>query len=389
MLTLDERPFKFADMVGNAATMSALKKRTETMKFPEVMLMAGDSGTGKTTVARIIAALLTDDNPILNADGTRDPNPETPSSALIRDKGCSSNVLFFDATDLKKEGVLALHEEVSYAPMDGGNKIIIIDEAQALSTHAKGATLTLLEQRNEGVYLILCTMNIDAFDKAVLGRCATFNFRSPVATEIGDYLMNLSEKLEAFDGPRSCPPDKEEEFLKKTTLLMAENAFGSVRLAVQYLGRCIEEELWTVEQVKETLSLLTQEDIQTMLEQLLNKDPRALLSLQETTRKGKKVDDLFQQLWWKLTDIFVYQITKKTDKAGVADTFKSAHNLIPLIQTFETVATMGGSYIKPMLLLGRLGQYYRDANIPAGVTAPPPPPVVATAPQGRVRVAPT
>lgn len=128
MLTQTLRPFSWNDIVGQKGIVKEMKKRSKTMDFPEVMLFEGASGTGKSTMAFIISALLSDKNPIVHKDGTKDPNPESPSSKAILDMKFNRDVIYKDASTMSKEDVVNLQKEIANAPMFDGVKVVIIDE---------------------------------------------------------------------------------------------------------------------------------------------------------------------------------------------------------------------------------------------------------------------
>ena len=128
MLTQILRPFSWDEVVGQKGIVREMKKRSKDLSFPEVMLFEGASGTGKSTMAFIVAALLSDKNPIVHKDGTKDPNPESPSSKAILDMKFNRDVIYKDASNMSKEDVLALSREISNAPMFEDVKVVVIDE---------------------------------------------------------------------------------------------------------------------------------------------------------------------------------------------------------------------------------------------------------------------
>lgn len=134
MLTLDRRPFSFKEMIGQKTILREMETRARKMDFPEVMLFCGPSGTGKTTLAYIISALLNDKNPLHDADGTPEPNPESPSSKDIINTRFVRDILFKDASSMSKDDVLSLSSEVASAPMYDKNRVVIIDECFSKNT---------------------------------------------------------------------------------------------------------------------------------------------------------------------------------------------------------------------------------------------------------------
>lgn len=137
MLTQTLRPFSWDEIVGQKGIVKEMKKRSKTMEFPEVMLFEGASGTGKSTMAFIISALLSDKNPIVHEDGTKDPNPNSPSSKAIIDMKFNRDVIYKDASSMSKEDVLDLQRDIANAPMFDGTRVIIIDECFHKDTKIK------------------------------------------------------------------------------------------------------------------------------------------------------------------------------------------------------------------------------------------------------------
>lgn len=262
MYTLDYRPFAFDVMIGQKAIISEMKKRSLTKEFPHVMIFEGVSGVGKTTLALIIAALLNDNNP-LKKDNFLNPNPDSLSSKAIINERFNRDILLYDASTMGKDDVIALEAVVSSAPMFDENRIIIIDEAQELSKAGKGVTLKLLEKKRKNSYIILCTMNINSFDKAVKSRGQVYKFRSPSTSDIAEYLFTLITVLKL---------EVPEEFITKGIFTLAENCEGSVRLAVQNLERCVIAELFTEKDISDELGFISNEQLSNILLKILRKD---------------------------------------------------------------------------------------------------------------------
>lgn len=292
MFSLKHRPFSFDEMVGQKGILSEMRKRSSTMSFPEVMIMSGPSGVGKTTLAFIIAALLNDPDPIKNEDGSFSPNPESVPSASILNEKFSRDVSFYDASSMGKDDVLKLENIVSSAPMFDKNRVVIIDEAQELSKAGKGVTLKLLEKKRSNAFIILCTMDIDAFDKAVKSRGQLYTFRNPTAEEIANHLFQIVEKEDVN------PPD---EFFTDGLLTLAENCEGSVRFAVQNLERCLAGEFYTSDSIEKELGFLSNGKLTSMILKLLNKDGSVIKEILDFSAK-----DFFYKASKTLTDAYIY-----------------------------------------------------------------------------------
>lgn len=294
MLTLKYRPFSFNDIVGQKGIISEMKKRSLEKNFPEVMIFEGESGTGKTTLAFIISALLNDKSPIDNKKWL-DPNPESDSCKSILEERFNRDVSFFDASSMGKDDVLKLEYIINTSPMFDENRVIIIDEAQELSKAGKGVTLKLLEKKRKNAFIILCTMDINAFDKAVRSRGQLYTFRSPNSSDIAEYLFKLT-MLEKSDAP--------ESFLTEGLFTIAENCEGSVRMAVQSLERCLIGNFFTEEEIKKELGLISNEKLANLIIKILNKDSSVIKEILDFSAK-----EFYYKANKTLVDSFIYNKT--------------------------------------------------------------------------------
>lgn len=274
MLTKTARPFSWDKFAGQKGIVKEMKKRSRTLDFADVMIFEGDSGTGKTTMAFMIAALINDKDPIIHDDGTKDPNPESKICKTIIDETFSQAVTFYDASTMGKAEVEKLEEVCSSRSIyPGQSKVLIIDEAQELSKAGKGVALKLLERKRKNVFIILCTMDISKFDKAVKSRGACYTFRKISTDDIGDSLFSL---LNAHEDSEKVP----EEFITEGLLTIADAANGSLRDAVQTFERCLYGEFYTKEDILREFRIMTKEFVSDVLATLFVKnDPKGILML--------------------------------------------------------------------------------------------------------------
>lgn len=304
MLTLTDRPFRFDDMIGQKGIIKEMKKRSIDNDYPPVMIFEGPSGTGKTTLACIIAALLSDPNPIVNQDGTKDPNPDSPACKAIRETKFNRDVVFKDGSKMGKDDIAELENTLMLAPRYDGRKVIIIDEAQALSKTAKGATLTLLEKQRKDTYIILCTMDIESFDKAVRSRGPNYRFKSPTSTEIAEYLLNYTEKLNL------STDDSMEEFYTKGLFTISENCDGSVRTAVQNFERCVTGGFFTVAEIEREFNIISNDKLADIIQKLCDRNTDAIKVIKEFGPK-----DFYYKFFKTLVDTYVYSTSGYLDQA--------------------------------------------------------------------------
>lgn len=166
------RPTTFSDVVGQEHIERTLKNAIEQNKVSHAYLFCGPRGTGKTTMARILAkALMCEKAPTIDPDGTC---PECEAIA----QGTHPDVYELDAAS--RTGVDNVREEiisrVNYAPTRGAWKIYIIDEAHMLTIPAFNALLKTLEEPPAHVMFILCTTDPQQVPGTIQSRCQRFDF---------------------------------------------------------------------------------------------------------------------------------------------------------------------------------------------------------------------
>lgn len=166
------RPTTFKDVVGQEHIERTLKNAIEQGKVSHAYLFCGPRGTGKTTMARILAkALLCEKGPTVDPDGTC---PECEAIA----QGTHPDVYELDAAS--RTGVDNVREEiiarVNYAPTRGAWKVYIIDEVHMLTTAAFNALLKTLEEPPAHIVFILCTTDPQKVPDTIQSRCQRFDF---------------------------------------------------------------------------------------------------------------------------------------------------------------------------------------------------------------------
>ena len=264
LISKEYRPRKFSEVIGQKFTINTFKKYSVDNRWPDVMFYEGNSGSGKTTTALIVAAIINCEHPILNKDGYYDPCLECASCKSILNETFSHDTHFFKSAEMEKNDIIELENLASQTPWHGGKKnVVVIDEIQSLGKSSKEATLNLLEKKRKDTIFILCTMDVSKIDKAILSRGQVYKFKSLNSSEIGEALLKNLSVI-----------DPEETILIPSSVLLtiAQNSWGSIRQAQNYLQRCIDSELFTDELLIEELGLISEQRGYEILTKLLNKD---------------------------------------------------------------------------------------------------------------------
>ena len=215
------RPDTFADVKGQDHIVITLKNQLKVNRIGHAYLFTGTRGTGKTTVAKILARTVNCENP--TPDG---PCGECRICRAIA-AGASMNVIEIDAASNNGvDNIREIVEEVSYSPAEGKYKVYIIDEVHMLSTGAFNALLKTLEEPPSYVIFILATTEVHRLPITILSRCQRYDFKRITIDTITDRMKELIQ-------------EENVRVEEKALRYIAKLADGSMRDALSLLDQCI------------------------------------------------------------------------------------------------------------------------------------------------------
>ena len=253
------RPQLLSEVRGQASVIKDLSKRIENNNFSQVMLFEGVTGTGKTTLQKIIAKNIL----CQHKDSKNQPCGVCEYCTTINEEKISNYYFERNASNLGIDDMRLLEELATKKTLSTASaKVFLIDELQELSqARTQKNLLKLIERPLKDTYFILGTMDISKIDKAIVARCTKYNLFPLTLSEISEYLLYICKQ-------ENISVDTLEK--KKVIITLAENSQGSMRQAISNLERCIYSDLWTVEEVRKELSIYDNDYLSDMINQLIN-----------------------------------------------------------------------------------------------------------------------
>ena len=295
------RPDNFADVKGQDHIVTTLTNQIKHNRIGHAYLFCGTRGTGKTTVAKILAKAVNCEHPVNGS-----PCNECAMCKAIQ-AGTAMNVIEIDAASNNGvDNIREIREEVSYRPTEGKYKVYIIDEVHMLSTGAFNALLKTLEEPPSYVMFILATTEAHKIPITILSRCQRYDFHRITIDTIAARLDELL-KVEGVTAE------------EKAVRYVAKAGDGSMRDALSLLDQCIAfylgQEL-TYDKVLEVLGAVDTEVFSKLLRKVIRGDVTGSIHiLEELIVGGRELSQFVGDFTWYMRNLLLVKTSENPEEA--------------------------------------------------------------------------
>lgn len=287
------RPNNFSDVKGQDAIVTTLKNQLRAGRIGHAYLFTGTRGTGKTSVAKIMARAVNCENPDENG-----PCGECRMCRAIA-AGASMNVMEIDAASNNGvDNIRNIVEEVSYSPAEGKYKVYIIDEVHMLSIGAFNALLKTLEEPPSYCIFILATTEVHKIPITILSRCQRYDFKR---ISIEELVKRMGELVN----------EENVRIEEKALRYIARVADGSMRDALSLLDQCIAFHLGaelTYDKVLDVLGAVDTAVYSRLLRFVLDRNVMGCMELvEEVVMQGRELVPFVTEFTWYLRNLMLVQ----------------------------------------------------------------------------------
>lgn len=291
------RSATFEEVVGQEYVVRSIKNAVRTGKIGHAYLFCGPRGTGKTTMARLLAKSVNCTNPEQAPCGTCE-------NCIAANNGTHPDIVEINAAnETHVEDIRDLIERSRLAPMMGKHKIYIIDEVHQLSSAASSALLKTLEEPPENVIFVLATTDPQKLLPTIISRCQRFDFSKVKKSQISRHLLSIAQKENIL---------LEEDAAQMIAVL----SDGGMRDALSIMDQCASYtgDQITLEAIDQIYGLATTREKIDLIENILNNDLEKILKQTSSyEERGIDLQRFTEGMIDIMKDTVIWQNTHKSD----------------------------------------------------------------------------
>ena len=327
------RPKEWAEVMGQDHIVTTLKNAIAADRVGHAYLFAGSRGTGKPTLARLLAKAVNCTNP----DPTKRPCNECEHCKAVNDNRFMDLIEIDAASNTSVDDVRDLRDKINFSPSQGKYKIYIIDEVHMLSTAAFNALLKTLEEPPPHAIFVLATTEIHKIPATVLSRCQRHEFRR---VPVGEIVTNLkmivkAENLQADDD---------------ALIQIARQSAGGMRDAISLLDQLSSTgDKITLALAQTVLGTATSQTVLDTLTSIMDHDPaHGLETIHKALDAGADPRSLARQIVEYLRGLMLIQMGNANQVEATADVKKqmqahaksfSTSDVLRMMKSFNNAAT--------------------------------------------------
>jgi DNA polymerase-3 subunit gamma/tau len=372
------RPKTWDEVVGQDHVVTTLKNAIAADRVAHAYLFAGSRGTGKTTLARLLAKAVN----CLNDGPAKRPDNECENCRSVNENRFLDLIEIDAASNTSVDDVRDLRDKINFSPSRGKYKIYIIDEVHMLSTAAFNALLKTLEEPPPHAIFVLATTEIHKIPATVLSRCQRHEFRRLPIDEIVRQLklITRAEKIQADDD---------------ALIQIARQSAGGMRDAISLLDQLSSTgDKITLTLAQTVLGTATSQTVLDIISSVMDHDPaHGLETIHKALDAGADPRSLARQIVEYLRGLMLIQMGNASQVEAAADVKKqmqsharsfSTSDVLRMMKVFNNAATdMRGGWQPSLSLELALAEVLDAPNEPAPRSAPPssPPAAVRAQPQ--------
>ena len=321
MLHRTYRPQTLSEVCGQEQNLITIRAQIEEKRYSSAYLFEGHRGTGKTTIARILARTICCDHP--TTDG---PCNHCRNCRMILEEKTMDFIELDAASHNTIADIKELINSTSYLPSILPKKIYIIDEAHNLSKNAFDALLKTIEEPPEHCIFMLCTTELYKIPVTIRSRCSIFTFSALSIQTISGRLATVLD-------------DVGKKYELKALDTIAYQADGSMRDALSLLDQCIAFYLGqtlTYDNVLEVLGAVDTDVFSQLLRSILSRDVAKVLdTVEELVMQGRELTQMAADFTWYLRNLLLVKTSDNIE--DVLDV--STENMMQLKEEAQMIET--------------------------------------------------
>jgi len=362
------RPKQWDEVVGQDHVVTTLKNAIAADRVAHAYLFAGSRGTGKTTLARLLAKSVN----CLNPEPTKRPDNECENCKAVNENRFLDLIEIDAASNTSVDDVRDLRDKINFSPSQGKYKIYIIDEVHMLSTAAFNALLKTLEEPPPHAIFVLATTEIHKIPATVLSRCQRHEFRRVPVAEIVKQLKTIlkAEKLQADDD---------------ALIQIARQSAGGMRDAISLLDQLSSTgDKITLALAQTVLGTATSQTVLNIVSSVMDHDPaHGLETIHKALDAGADPRSLARQIVEYLRGLMLIQMGNGDQVEATADVKKqmqsharsfSTSDVLRMMKAFNSAATdLRGGWQPSLSLELALAEVLDAPNEPAPRPSAPSP----------------